>query len=237
MTPMIDKGADAVPWKVKKPGEKQSSGGNTRALERTNRKMATAEGEEAGDNHGVPEDDIQRGLAFITGAKPRPNGYTRDLDQFIYVRLCSKRVCWTLKALAACWGITDVTLYRWIEQNETLQYAIFQGRAVQEANFGSVLLNGFKYSTGVEYILMNLHNWTTKQKTEHAIDLNSAINQQESLAAPVDWTNLDEAPRAARLGDRAHDAKAIDVRARTEDVERDGPEPGEYDYSAAIEGE
>ena len=58
-----------------------------------------------------------------------------------------------------------------------------------------MLLNGFKYTSGFEYILMNLHDLSTKAKTEHAVDLNSAIAAQEDARhkqdaeakAKIDW--------------------------------------------------
>ena len=126
--------------------------------------------------------------------------------------------CTTLRFLAAYFGVREKTLQKWIQKgaddsivgNEYRPFAmaVAHGKAIQEKNFGNVLLAGFKYSQGIEFILSNLHDWSTKQKTEHVVDLNKAIAEQERKRRVIDWEDED-------LPDEGND-NIIDVTA--EDV-------------------
>lgn len=158
--------------------------------------------------HAVEKNDsdtIRAHIAALPGKGKRgyPTLYRDTMPALVYEKLSDPKRCWTLKALAALLGVYEQTLFEWIEKHERLQFAIYAGRAVQEVNFGSMLLHGFKYSSGVEYILTNLHNWTLKQKTEHALDLNAAIAAQEKAKVAAVWDEASaQGPKAeAQRGD------------------------------------
>jgi len=177
------------------------------ADEKAGKKLAPAKRTKAHEtaieamSHAVPKKYTDMPIAHVKNG--RPTDYRKEMGLIMYEMLIDPKRCWTLKSISAVMGVYETTMHRWIQANEDLQYYIHAGRAIQETNFGSMLLHGFKYSSGVEYILTNLHDWTSKQKTEHAIDLNSAIADQEKLrreqdeemrdteARRVDWKSND----------------------------------------------
>jgi transposase-like protein len=163
---------------------------------KTRPKSIIKEGESALDamTHAVPKEITDRMEAMIRGDLALPTRYTRDMAVQVYRYLIDPQKCWTLKAISYNLGINDSTMQDWMRKHQDLALAVEAGRATQEVNFGSMLLHGFKYSSGVEFILSNLHNWTTKQKTEHAIDLNAAIAAQEQARNTVVWADEQVSP-------------------------------------------
>lgn len=183
-------------------------GGHPRSLERLNGDMAPKPGEtaQAAMQSAVPKEIIAQGLEFVKNPGGRPTKYKPEMALTVYERLADPKRCWTLKATALLMGINESTFYDWLKVHDDLQYAVAAGRAAQEVNFGSMLLHGFKYSSGVEYILTNLHNWSQKQRTEHALDLNAAIAAQEQKRKAVDWgAGVDQSKNA---GNRVIDVGA-----------------------------
>lgn len=156
-------------------------GGNPQSIKHTNKELLERpESAQAAMAHAVPKQWIDRGKQYVKSGKGgRPTLYRQEIAIEVFEMLSDPKRCWTLKAISAMQGVYEQTFYEWIRAHDDLKYAVYAGKAIQEANFGSMLLHGFKYSSGVEYILTNLHNWTLKQKTEHAVDLNAAIAAQE----------------------------------------------------------
>ena len=166
-------------------------------------------------------DRIERHIHDIQNGK-YVTKYAPTMAVEAYQLLSDPRRCWTLKSIAALFGVYDSTLYDWIKENEDLQFAIFSGKTIQENNFGSMLLHGFKYSSGVEFILTNLHNWTIKQKTEHTLDLNAAIAAQENAkkAQGIVWDEQTaQNPMPQLLSESPHENSPV-VQQDAEDVSK-----------------
>lgn len=159
-------------------------------------------------SYAVPKEITDRVLEVIMGKRPMGKYQGAETCATLYKHLADPRVCWTLKSIALnVLLVQEETAYEWLRKYPELQYALAAGRSIQEANFGSMLLHGFKYSSGVEYILTNLHSWTAKQKTEHAIDLNAAIAAQEAARKPaIERWNDTTAPGLIR----AREAQKVD---------------------------
>lgn len=180
-------------WKREKRPAKV--GGHPMEIEQTNRQLKRmtehAETAAIAMRFAISKEERENTEAMIMGKIARPRSYKEDMPVRVYRYLSDHTKCWTLKAIALTMGVEEKLFVKWMEQHDALAYAVDVGRAQQEVNFGSMLLHGFKYSSGVEYILTNLHGWSTKQRTEHALDLNAAIAAQEAQRNPVKWIDQD----------------------------------------------
>ena len=89
-----------------------------------------------------------------------------------------------MRLLCAVIGCHEQTITKWIGENDDFAQAIASGKAIQEVHFGNILLKGFKYARSIEYVLSNLHDWTSKKEERHGvIDLNKEIAEREAFAA------------------------------------------------------
>ncbi len=137
-------------------------------------------------SYAVPKHVTDRVIEVLMGKRPMGKYEGQVTCVKLYECLSDPRVCWTLRSISLnVLLVHEHTMMDWLNKYDELKFALAAGKSIQEANFGSMLLHGFKYSSGVEYILTNLHGWTVKQKTEHAIDLNAAIAAQEAARKPA----------------------------------------------------
>lgn len=153
--------------------------------------------------------------------------------------LSKENQCWTLRLLCAVLGCSEATLFKWIEKHDQFAQAIAYGKSVQEVHFGNILLQGFKYSRSVEYVLANLHDWTQKKEERHGvIDLNKEIAEREAFVAShratkkkIDWRDgdvIDVTPIVKPITDKNKDITHGE--SRGEGIKEQ--KPTEYDTSS-----
>lgn len=127
-------------------------------------------------------------------SQPYKVTYQPEYAFMAYELLCDTRHPWTLGGITAVIGCHERTIYKWIADHEDFARAILAGKKVQESQLGAILMQGFKYSKSVEFILSNLHDWTAKREDTHKlIDLNKEIAEREEFSRShrvrkkVDW--------------------------------------------------